>query len=650
MSEKVSTEKDQGAPMEPSHKRVLKIVGIVFGSVFGLALLVCAAGAGYAKYYEGRVYPGVSAGEYNLSGLTPEAIRSGIENFNNRYAREGINLNVIDPAGEPHVVKLETVLAGDNAVEVLRLDAETLSNQAIASGRDASYPDRLIKPFILLFRPRNLAVPVVADTETFNDALHAALSAYEEQPHNATVVIANTVPLAVTIAPEKSGQIFNYREITERIKNQVSHLRFDTLTLTSDLFVPTVKVADVESITSKLPAVLAYGDVNLSYIDPRTKGRHDWIVKPQVFASWIEVSRNAENALVFSLNQTQVQKYFDAEVRPFTDVAAADAKFVVEEGKVKEFQGSSNGFALDAEKTFNDLNAAFIARNYGSAEIAKTVDVSVNAATPKITTADVNDLGITDVVGIGYSTFKDSHNNRIKNIAHAVEKLNGVIIKPGEEFSTTHYAGPFTAANGYLPEAVIKGNEIKNEIGGGMCQIGTTLFRMAMNSGMPITERRNHSLVVGYYADPVNGNPGTDATIYEPLLDFKFLNDTGNYLLLETSIDYEKQLLTFTLWGKPDGRSGSYTHPIVSKWIPAGAPQYIPVTTLAPGVERCQNAFRGAVASFTYSRTTPTGEKIDQVFDSYYRPLPRICQVGASAASSTPSGVPGDGAVIEPAE
>jgi vancomycin resistance protein YoaR len=132
------------------------------------------------------------------------------------------------------------------------------------------------------------------------------------------------------------------------------------------------------------------------------------------------------------------------------------------------------------------------------------------------------------------------------NLNHHFKKPHHLIyiqiIKPGEEFSANHYAGPFTAENGYLPEAVIKGNEIKNEIGGGMCQIGTTLFRMAMNTGLQITQRRNHSLVVSYYADPVNGNPGTDATLYEPLLDLKFLNDTGNYLLLQTDIDYQKQL------------------------------------------------------------------------------------------------------------
>ena len=194
-----------------------------------------------------------------------------------------------------------------------------------------------------------------------------------------------------------------------------------------------------------------------------------------------------------------------------------------------------------------------------------------------------------------------------------------------------------------LPEMVIKGREIKPEIGGGMCQIGTTLFRTAMNSGMPISERRNHSLVVSYYADPVNGNPGTDATLYEPNVDFKFINDTGGYLLLQTSIDYKKQELVFTFWGKSDGRKGSYTHPEVTKWIPAGEPQEIIVTTLKPGERKCQNAFRGAVTSFTYTIINSSSEKIERVFDSYYRPLPQICMVGAPLAStSTPnaSGMP----------
>jgi vancomycin resistance protein YoaR len=648
MTEQITEKNDAAFTATSRSKRVVTIVGIVAVSVVGLLLLCSGAAFGYQKYYEGRVYPGVTAGEYSLAGLDSSAIKSEIENFNNRYAREGISLNVIGAQGQTQHVKLETVIGGDNAVELIRLDGAALADQALALGRSQPFPLRLIEPWYFLVHPQKIAAPLVVNEEALNSSLHALLSPYEEQPHNATVVISSVFPLAATVVPEKSGQIFNYRQISDGIRSEFANLEFTTPTIVSEYFVPTIKVADVESIRGTLPMVMSRGDIALSYIDPTTQARHDWNVKPSVYASWIEVSRNSENVLVFSLNRESVQKYFDSDIRPLVDTVAADAKFVVEDGKVKEFQGSANGVSLDSDKTFSDLNNAFIARNYQSAEVPKTVDVSTIVTLPKITTADVNDLGITSVVGVGYSTFHDSHNNRIKNIAHAVERLNGTLIKPGEEFSANHYAGPFTAENGYLPEAVIKGNEIKNEIGGGMCQIGTTLFRMAMNTGLQITQRRNHSLVVSYYADPVNGNPGTDATLYEPLLDLKFLNDTGNYLLLQTDIDYQKQLLTFTLWGKPDGRSGSYTHPLVSKWIPAGAPQYIPVTTLPPGVQKCQNAFRGAVASFTYTRITPDGQKIDEVFDSYYRPLPKICQVGASS-TSTPSGVPGDGTIIEPA-
>jgi vancomycin resistance protein YoaR len=239
-----------------------------------------------------------------------------------------------------------------------------------------------------------------------------------------------------------------------------------------------------------------------------------------------------------------------------------------------------------------------------------------------------NDLGIGEIIGVGVSTFYDSHNNRISNIANAVNRLNGTLIRPNEVFSTNKYAGPYTTESGYLPEEVIVGNKIQKEVGGGMCQIGTTLFRMAMNSGMPITQRVNHSLMVSYYADPVNGNPGTDATVYEPYVDFKFTNDTGNYLLLQTEIDYTKQQLAFTLWGKNDGRSGSYTHPLVSAWYSPGAPIISKTTKLAAGVKKCQNAFTGAKASFTYTRATSSSQKIVQVFESYYRPLPQICELG----------------------
>jgi vancomycin resistance protein YoaR len=215
-----------------------------------------------------------------------------------------------------------------------------------------------------------------------------------------------------------------------------------------------------------------------------------------------------------------------------------------------------------------------------------------------------------------------------------VKKLHGVLIKPGEIFSTLEHLEPFTLDAGYVPELVIKGTQLKPEIGGGLCQIGTTLFRMAMEGGMPIVERRNHSLVVQYYGDLRNGNPGTDATIFDPWPDFKFTNDTGHHVLIQTDMDEKTGELAFTLWGTSDGREASYSAPTVKRWIPHGETKFIETDKLPPGEQKCQHAFPGAEASFTYTRKLPDGTTEDRVFESYYRPLPEICLVGVAASTT----------------
>ena len=264
--------------------------------------------------------------------------------------------------------------------------------------------------------------------------------------------------------------------------------------------------------------------------------------------------------------------------------------------------------------------------------VSREVSIVTEQVEPEVRTGEVNDLGINEVLGVGYSNFSGSPHNRIKNISFAVnQKLNGLLIKPDEEFSLLNALKPFTIEGGYLPELVIKGDEIKPEVAGGLCQIGSTMFRAAMNSGLKITQRRNHSLVVNYYNDHRNGLPGTDATIYDPAPDLRFKNDTGNYILLTTEIDMAKKDIYFTLWGTSDGREGYYSEPVVTKWLPTGPTKTVETTTIAPGKQKCQSRHPGAVASFTYTIEKPDGEKVDRVFESYYRPLPQICLVGVES-------------------
>ncbi len=614
------------------NKSWFKITLIVVLFLVVASGLLFGGAAWYLQKYQNKIYPGIYAGHYSVGKMSRDDLKNFIETTNNRLAKEGLNLEA-DVNGKKTAIKINTVSLGENSVELVKLDSYALWQSAYATGRTGNWAVRLFSPWYFKLNNQELLVPVKTDWINLLDGLKDNLSKLVDAPRDAGIKITSFSPVNYTVAPESAGLVFKYEDIIKQIQNNLGELYLGNIKISAQQFAPTIKAADVVKAAENLSSFVSYGDVGLNYVDPQTKIRRDWNLSPSQYSAYLEVQFDENNQPIFVLNHEKTITYLEG-LRYLIDKISADAKFSIDaSGKVKEFQASQTGLSLNVEKTFQDLNNAIKQRNYHPVEVVKTVGLSVDSAEPIVKTANVNNLGIEDVIGVGYSTFHDSHSNRIKNIAHAVIRLNGTLIKPDEEFSAIKYAGPFTAENGYLPEAIIKGTEIKNEIGGGMCQIGTTLFRMAMNSGMDITQRQNHSLVVGYYSDPVNGNPGTDAALYEPFLDLKFKNDTGNYLLLQTEIDYKKQQLTFTLWGKPDGRSGSYTHPLVKKWIPYGEPQEVKTDKVKVGETKCQAPFKGAVARFTYSRTTPSGEKIDRVFDSYYRPLPKICMVGVDPAT-----------------
>jgi vancomycin resistance protein YoaR len=172
------------------------------------------------------------------------------------------------------------------------------------------------------------------------------------------------------------------------------------------------------------------------------------------------------------------------------------------------------------------------------------------------TKEELEKYGIKELIGQGVSDFKGSPKNRISNIEVGASKFNGVLISPGEEFSFIKTLGDVDASTGYLPEMVIKANETIPEYGGGLCQVSTTIFRAALNSGLKITSRSNHAYAVQYYK-PI----GLDATVYIPKPDFMFVNDTPNYIFVKTRI--EGTQLFFDFFGASDGRQTKIVGPKV---------------------------------------------------------------------------------------
>jgi vancomycin resistance protein YoaR len=175
----------------------------------------------------------------------------------------------------------------------------------------------------------------------------------------------------------------------------------------------------------------------------------------------------------------------------------------------------------------------------------------------------------------------------------------------------------------------IMGNKTVPQDGGGLCQIGTTMFRAALASGFPITARQAHSYRVMYY-EPA----GTDATIYQPWPDLRFVNDSPNYILIQTHVSGND--LYFDFWGTKDGRVVEQTDPTIYNIVKPEPTKTVETLSLKPGEKKCtERAHNGADAFFDYKVTYPDGTIKEKRFKSHYVPWREVCLIGVAQLSAT---------------
>ena len=271
------------------------------------------------------------------------------------------------------------------------------------------------------------------------------------------------------------------------------------------------------------------------------------------------------------------------------------AKLIVENNRATDFDPGQTGRSLDLRQLKKILN-----------ENTTPVLLPVFSSQPNVSLADINYLGIKELVATGESNFAGSPSNRIHNIKAGISKYNGLIIKQGKEFSFNKYLGDVDAANGFLPELVIKRDGLVPEFGGGLCQVSSTVFRAAMNAGLPVTARRNHSFAVSYYTPQ-----GTDATIYPGSQDLKFINDLSSAILIKTRIEGKK--LFFDFYGTKDRREIVFDGPA----------QY-------------DKKSDGSLKAIWTRRVSLNGNTTEQVFKSSYLP-PALFKREEFVQASTPN-------------
>jgi len=304
-----------------------------------------------------------------------------------------------------------------------------------------------------------------------------------------------------------------------------------------------------------------------------------------------------------------------------------NAVFKFENNKVLEFQSSQNGIAPNATQ-LTELIISNLDKLSSQKDLSLSLEIPVKTTQPLVKNDDVNNLGIKELLGRGTSTFKHSAATRNENIAKGSSIVNSILVPPNETFSFIKSLGEVTLEAGYKKAYIIRAGKTELDVGGGICQVSTTLFRAMLNAGLNITERKAHAYRVSYYEE--DSKPGYDATVFIPSPDLKFVNDTGHYVLIQSILDMPNRRLTYEIYGTSDGRKVEITN--YRQWGSEPAPPavWIDDPTLPSGkVVQDEHAIPGLKTSFDWTVKKSDGSILHQkTFQSVYVPWAAVYRKG----------------------
>lgn len=569
---------------------------------------------------KGKVFPGVYVGQLSLGGKSEEETFGIINKAIDNYRQNGIAFTY---NGHKQILPLE--IAGESSENndpLIDFDVDRMTARALGYGRDADVLTNAFHQLNALFSKHYIA-PSYALNET-------AIRKYLVESFRADIQIGEPATISFAdnqfrITPEKPGYSLDFSTVFTPLEKMVSRLETGEITISITKSLPSLTADQLTSLIEKANKQLDAAPLNLNY------QKKKWAVKRDDLGKWLAIASDGQNQAI-RLNKPEIMAYLNKYVAPDIEIKVTDSKFLMKNGKAVAFSTAKDGLMIDATTTLSNIENDWLSSSLSSTSIAM-----IKVASQSSTTGS-NDLGITELIGVGTSNFAGSPANRRHNIKIGMSYLNGLLIKPGETFSVMRHLGTIDGTKGYLEELVIKKDKTQKEFGGGLCQVGTTMFRAALNSGLPITERRNHSYRVAYY-EPA----GTDATIYDPAPDLKFVNDTGNYVLIQGYITGNK--LVFEFWGTKDGRKATQTYPKITNIVKPKPAKLIETLDLKPGQKKCtEKAHNGADASFFYSVTYPNGEVKSKTFNSHYVPWQEVCLIGVSKLSPTTNSTSTDAA------
>jgi vancomycin resistance protein YoaR len=331
------------------------------------------------------------------------------------------------------------------------------------------------------------------------------------------------------IVPGKTGRVLDREAAAHVVVNSLVGFVRTPVALPVRTDSPSVSTADLAPARDRVNTILS-APVQLAY------GRGGWRLARWRLASMLQLPQDGSTRV--RVGGPAAERYFE-QLRKSVDRPAQDASFAIGADNSVNVVPARYGLVLDERATGRAIVAA------GLSPTDRVARVAIRREAPAVSTREAGAMGITGLVG-AYETTYGGEANRLHNVRLVANLIDGKLIAPGATFSFNATTGERGEDKGFREAPVIINGELQTGIGGGVCQVSTTVFNAAYEAGLPITERTNHALYISHYPQ------GRDATVNYPDTDLKFRNDTPHWLLLRTFVGSSS--LTVALYGAPQNR------------------------------------------------------------------------------------------------
>ncbi|MBT3322398.1 MAG: hypothetical protein HN392_08955 [Anaerolineae bacterium] len=599
----------------PERDILQQVFAALFGGIALFITLLIIWTLGYQLIYAGRIFPGISVAGIDLSGMSP-ADASITLTQRLAFPYQG---QILMRDGEKIWATSPTQLG-------MVFDSSASARSAYELGRSGGLFGAFSDQLDARQQGKSADIVIIFDQQVAYSFLQQLALEINHPPVEASLDIQGTEVIA---QPGQVGRYLNVDAALITLTSQLQTFRDAEVNLIVDEVHP--QLIDVSSQADAARQILSTPlTLNLPAAGGLDAG--PWTFDIPAVAEMLIVQKTISDASskLDIMLATSILSETLLEIATEIDRPSENARFVFndETRQLDILRPSITGRTLDIQSSVAYINENILT---GTHNIDLQVALEEPAVSDRMTAAE---LGITELVNAQTSYFYGSSPERIQNIQAGAAPFHGVLIAPGETFSMGSILGDISLDNGFAEALIIFGGKTIKGVGGGICQVSTTLFRNAFFAGFPIVERHSHAYRVSYYeqnsfGERVDDLVGLDATVYFPLVDFQFENDTPYWLLMETYLDIGGRNLTWKFYSTSDGRTVDWTTTGTENIISSPAPLFEESDELAKN-EIKQVDWSADGADVSVSRTVLRNGSFffEDVFNTHYEPWQAICQYG----------------------